>query len=51
MKCTVSVVEVADVLICGFRFYIGSNVMDWPLQAMRGIEDGHQICVHTWSHQ
>ena len=33
------------------RFYIGSNVMDWPLQALRGIDDGHEICVHTWSHQ
>jgi hypothetical protein len=32
-------------------FYIGSNVMDWPLQALRGIADGHQICVHTWSHR
>ena len=25
--------------------------MDWPLQAMRGLEDGHEICIHTWSHQ
>ncbi|EJT97057.1 carbohydrate esterase family 4 protein [Dacryopinax primogenitus] len=32
-------------------FYIGSNIMDWPLQAMRAITDGHQVCVHTWSHQ
>jgi hypothetical protein len=32
-------------------FYIGSNVYDWPLQAMRAITDGHQICVHTWSHR
>ncbi|WWC65509.1 uncharacterized protein I303_108127 [Kwoniella dejecticola CBS 10117] len=32
-------------------FYIGSNVMDWPLQAQRGLEDGHEICIHTWSHQ
>jgi len=31
-------------------FYIGSNVMDWPLQAQRAIADGHEICVHTWSH-
>nr|GAT51258.1 carbohydrate esterase family 4 protein [Mycena chlorophos] len=31
-------------------FYIGSNVMDWPLEAQRAIADGHQICVHTWSH-
>lgn len=27
--------------------YIGSNVMDWPLQAQRGITDGHHICVHV----
>ena len=26
-------------------FYIGSNVMDWPLQAKRAIADGHEICV------
>ena len=32
-------------------FFIGSNVEDWPLQALRAIDDGHQICVHTWSHQ
>ncbi|KAK0542032.1 hypothetical protein OC845_006792 [Tilletia horrida] len=32
-------------------YYIGSNVLDWPLQAQRGLADGHQICVHTWSHQ
>lgn len=32
-------------------FYIGSNVMDWPLQALRGMDDGHHLCVHTWSHQ
>ncbi|WFD00023.1 hypothetical protein MYAM1_002769 [Malassezia yamatoensis] len=31
-------------------FYIGTNVMDWPLQAQRGVTDGHDICVHTWSH-
>jgi peptidoglycan/xylan/chitin deacetylase (PgdA/CDA1 family) len=31
-------------------FYIGSNVMDWPLEAQRGIVDGHHVCVHTWSH-
>ena len=31
-------------------FYIGSNVLDNPLQAQRGIVDGHDICVHTWSH-
>lgn len=32
-------------------FYIGSNVMDWPLEAERGIVEGHHVCVHTWSHQ
>lgn len=32
-------------------FYIGSNVMDHPLQAQRGLADGHQIGVHTWSHR
>jgi hypothetical protein len=26
-------------------FYIGSNVMDWPLQAQRGLVDGHDICA------
>ncbi|KAF9473035.1 carbohydrate esterase family 4 protein [Pholiota conissans] len=32
-------------------FYIGSNVMYWPLEAQRGLTDGHEICVHTWSHK
>ncbi|KAJ2919081.1 hypothetical protein MD484_g1302, partial [Candolleomyces efflorescens] len=32
-------------------FYIGSNVMDWPLEAQRAVSDGHEICVHTWSHR
>ncbi|KAI0321744.1 hypothetical protein OF83DRAFT_186584 [Amylostereum chailletii] len=31
-------------------FFIGSNVMDWPLEAQRALADGHEICVHTWSH-
>ncbi|KAI9014361.1 chitin deacetylase [Phycomyces nitens] len=31
-------------------FYIGSNVLDWPYGAMRGIRDGHHIASHTWSH-
>ncbi|KAK0241221.1 carbohydrate esterase family 4 protein [Armillaria nabsnona] len=26
-------------------FYIGSNVMDWPLEAQRAVADGHEICV------
>ncbi|KAI5477439.1 chitin deacetylase, carbohydrate esterase family 4 protein [Pseudohyphozyma bogoriensis] len=30
-------------------FYIGSNVMDWPLEAQRGLGDGHEICAHTWN--
>ncbi|KAI9262220.1 chitin deacetylase 1 [Phascolomyces articulosus] len=32
-------------------FYIGSNVVDWPYGAQRGVKDGHQIADHTWSHQ
>ncbi|KAG0151452.1 hypothetical protein CROQUDRAFT_36749 [Cronartium quercuum f. sp. fusiforme G11] len=32
-------------------FYIGSNVIDWPLEAQRGLADGHEICCHTWSHR
>lgn len=24
--------------------------MNWPLQAQEGLGDGHDICVHTWSH-
>lgn len=32
-------------------FFIGSNVMDWPLQAQRAVSDGHEICAHTWSHR
>ncbi|KAI8086894.1 chitin deacetylase [Gilbertella persicaria] len=31
-------------------FYIGSNVLDWPYGAMRGVKDGHHIGCHTWSH-
>ncbi|KAI8075413.1 chitin deacetylase [Gilbertella persicaria] len=31
-------------------FYIGSNVIDWPYGAMRGVKDGHHIASHTWSH-
>lgn len=27
-------------------FYIGSNVIDWPLQAQRGLADGHEMYVH-----
>ncbi|KAJ7038019.1 carbohydrate esterase family 4 protein [Mycena alexandri] len=32
-------------------FYIGTNVMWFPLQAQRAAADGHEICVHTWSHR
>jgi len=32
-------------------FYIGSNVLDWPYEAQRAIDDGHEICAHTWSHR
>ncbi|KAJ3273599.1 hypothetical protein HK104_004257 [Borealophlyctis nickersoniae] len=31
-------------------FYIGSNVINWPNEAKRGVQDGHHIVVHTWSH-
>ncbi|CAO3607899.1 unnamed protein product [Cunninghamella echinulata] len=32
-------------------FYIGSNVVNWPYGAMRGMKNGHHIADHTWSHQ
>ncbi|KAH7907725.1 hypothetical protein BJ138DRAFT_1159419 [Hygrophoropsis aurantiaca] len=32
-------------------FYIGSNVMNWPLEAQRALADGHEVCAHTWSHR
>ncbi|CAA7264451.1 unnamed protein product [Cyclocybe aegerita] len=31
-------------------FFIGSNVMDWPLEAARAVNDGHEVCIHSWSH-
>ncbi|KAF8995539.1 carbohydrate esterase family 4 protein [Cyathus striatus] len=31
-------------------FFIGSNVISWPLQTQRAFSDGHEICLHTWSH-
>ncbi|KAI8878680.1 carbohydrate esterase family 4 protein [Backusella circina FSU 941] len=31
-------------------FYIGSNVATFPEAAKRALNDGHTICVHTWSH-
>ncbi|RCI04621.1 hypothetical protein CU098_012144 [Rhizopus stolonifer] len=32
-------------------FYIGSNVLNWPYGALRGLKDGHHLCGHTWSHK
>ncbi|KAK7044461.1 carbohydrate esterase family 4 protein [Favolaschia claudopus] len=32
-------------------FFIGTNVVAEPLQALRAAQDGHEICVHTWSHR
>ncbi|KAG0171491.1 hypothetical protein DFQ28_001025 [Apophysomyces sp. BC1034] len=32
-------------------FYIGSNVINWPYGALRGLKDGHHISSHTWSHK
>jgi len=29
-------------------FYIGSNVIDWPLEAQRGLVDGHQLCMRGY---
>jgi peptidoglycan/xylan/chitin deacetylase (PgdA/CDA1 family) len=26
-------------------FYIGSSVLDWPLEAQRALADGHEICA------
>ncbi|KAI3621780.1 carbohydrate esterase family 4 protein [Moniliophthora roreri] len=26
-------------------FFIGSNVLGWPLQAKRAVEDGHEVCT------
>ncbi|KAI9459532.1 carbohydrate esterase family 4 protein [Boletus coccyginus] len=33
-------------------FYIGSNIVNYPLEAQRALADGHEICVrkYTWSH-
>jgi len=30
--------------------YIGSNILGAPDAAQRGLNDGHVICSHTWSH-
>ncbi|KAJ6460809.1 carbohydrate esterase family 4 protein [Mycena vitilis] len=32
-------------------YFIGTNVWNEPLQAQRAVADGHEICVHTWSHR
>ncbi|KAI8642567.1 hypothetical protein BD408DRAFT_387163 [Parasitella parasitica] len=32
-------------------FYIGSNVAKFPDAARLGLKNGHQLCVHTWSHR
>ncbi|KAJ8085309.1 hypothetical protein PM082_004104 [Marasmius tenuissimus] len=31
-------------------FFIGSNVLNWPLEAQRALYDGHEMCAHSWSH-
>jgi len=31
-------------------YFIGSNVQNWPLEGQRALADGHELCVHTWSH-
>ncbi|KAJ6602840.1 carbohydrate esterase family 4 protein [Mycena vulgaris] len=31
-------------------YFIGTNVMNFPLEAQRAVADGHEICVHTWAH-
>ncbi|KAG0043362.1 hypothetical protein BGZ83_011485 [Gryganskiella cystojenkinii] len=31
-------------------FYIASKIPGAPAAAQRGLNDGHTICVHTWSH-
>ncbi|GJJ71457.1 hypothetical protein EMPS_03807 [Entomortierella parvispora] len=31
-------------------FYIASKILYAPVAAQRGLNDGHTICVHTWSH-
>jgi hypothetical protein len=29
-------------------FYIGSNVLDWPLEAQCAVADGHEVCVREY---
>jgi len=30
-------------------FYIGSNIVSYPLQAQRALADGHEICLRKCS--
>ncbi|KAF4565644.1 hypothetical protein EYR36_002222 [Pleurotus pulmonarius] len=32
-------------------YFVGSNVIDWPREARRAVSDGHEICLHGWSHK
>ncbi|KAI8988555.1 hypothetical protein BDF20DRAFT_856389 [Mycotypha africana] len=40
----------ADQGVKSTLFYIGSNVVAYPAAAKRALNDGHSLCVHTWSH-
>ncbi|PHZ15949.1 glycoside hydrolase/deacetylase, partial [Rhizopus microsporus ATCC 52813] len=31
-------------------FYIGSSVVNYPAAARLALNNGHSLCVHTWSH-
>ncbi|KAI8970370.1 hypothetical protein BDF20DRAFT_980158 [Mycotypha africana] len=31
-------------------FFVGSNVASYPAAAKLALNDGHQLCVHSWSH-
>ncbi|KAI9480751.1 MAG: hypothetical protein EXX96DRAFT_564053 [Benjaminiella poitrasii] len=31
-------------------FYVGSNVLNFPEAAVRALQSGHTLCIHTWSH-
>ncbi|KAJ3709880.1 putative chitin deacetylase [Lentinula guzmanii] len=37
----------APVHLAVAMFFIGSNVLDWPYEAMRAIDEGHEICALT----
>ncbi|OAD80515.1 carbohydrate esterase family 4 protein, partial [Phycomyces blakesleeanus NRRL 1555(-)] len=32
-------------------FYVGHNVINFPVAAQRALADGHTLCAHTWSHK